>query len=79
MIFNHIREVWNYLEQAENYADLLSRIGDIPNKFGSWDVERNDNGQCIVTNTYYDKACDEWQEESEDLDIDYLDYLTEEK
>lgn len=65
----HISEVWNYLREAKTKDELEERIGDIPNKFGDWDIEKTEDGRCRVINYYYDELCENWDEDCEDLDI----------
>jgi hypothetical protein len=71
--FSHIKDCWSYLRMSKDYNDLLKRISDLPSWSGTWYVEKNADGNCLVTNEYYDKALEDYDEEQEDLDISYLD------
>ena len=72
--FNHINDVWEYLEQSRNEEDLKNRIGDIPRKFGTFTYEISEDGKsATITNSYEEYG----DIQSDDVDIDFLDYLDE--
>ena len=72
--FNHINDVWEYLEQSRNEEDLKDRIGDIPRKFGTFTYEISEDGKsATITNSYEEYG----DIQSDDVDIDFLDYLDE--
>lgn len=69
MEFKHINDCWNYLREAKDYNDLIKRCGDIPNRFGTWDVEPNEYHEARVINSYYDETFQNWDQDIEDFDI----------
>lgn len=70
--FSHIKDCWRYLRMSKDYNDLRKRISDLPSWSGNWYIEKNAEGNCLVTNEYYDKSLEDYDEEQEDLDIPYL-------
>ena len=69
MEFKHINDCWEYLRKAKDYNDLIERCKDIPNRFGTWDVEPNEYHEARVINSYYDETCQNWDQDIEDFDI----------
>ena len=66
--FEHINDVWSYLEDSENEEDLKKRIGDIPSKFGSFTYEIiNDGETARITNEYEEHG----DYQSDVVDIDF--------
>lgn len=72
--FNHINDVWKYLEQSRNEEDLKKRIGDIPSKFGVFTYEVVNNGEGAQVSNQYEEY-DDLQED--EVYIDFLDSLEE--
>lgn len=67
--FEHINDVWSYLEDSIDEEDLKRRIGDIPSKFGSFTYEIiNDGDTARVTNDYEEYG----DYQSDVVDIDFL-------
>ena len=76
--FNHIDDVWNELEKCKSVEDMEKLIKNIPNKFGSFDIELSDDGKTAkVTNTYEENG--EYNEDIVDISLeDNLDESTTE-
>jgi len=69
MEFKHINDCWEYLRKAKDYNDLIEKCKDIPNRFGTWDVEPNEYHEARVINSYYDEKCQNWDQDIEDFNI----------
>lgn len=51
--FNHINDVWDYLEKSTDKEDLELKIKEIPEKFGAFTIEIiNDGKTARITNDY---------------------------
>lgn len=64
----HISEVWEFLDQFKTKEELEKAFGEIPNKFGSFEI--------INTKTYkedgYFEICNSyWDENVGDYDYEY--------
>lgn len=57
MEFTHINDVEEFLQQSKGLKDLENRLGEIPNKFGDFEIIEVDkeNNFITVRNIYYDK------------------------
>lgn len=81
MTFNHINDVWDYLDNAESLKDLNVRMGNIPNKFGTFDIINEESWKedgCIeIVNAYYDDNIGEMQEEYHTVDVESFNQETE--
>lgn len=67
--FNHIDDVWNELEKCKSIEDMEKLIKNIPNKFGSFDIELSDDGKTAkVTNTYEENG--EYNEDVVDISLE---------
>lgn len=67
--FNHIDDVWNELEKCKSVEDMEKLIKNIPNKFGSFDIELSDDGKTAkVTNTYEENG--EYNEDVVDISLE---------
>lgn len=68
MKFNHINDVWGYLDQLKTIDELESAFGEIPSKFGSFDITNRDtceeDGYADICNSY-------WDDNSGGYDYDY--------
>lgn len=57
--FNHISEVWKYLDQFKTPNELESAFGEIPNKFGTFYIDNEmtyeEDGFIQLVNTYWDE------------------------
>lgn len=58
MEFKHINDVWNYLDQFKTVGEVQEAIGEIPNKFGGFDIMNEytveEDGFIEVCNSYWD-------------------------
>lgn len=68
MEFKHIDDCWNYLDQFKTEEELEEAFGEIPSKFGSFDI--------VNIGTYEEDGCFEicnsyWDKEVGDYDYDY--------
>lgn len=67
--FNHIDDVWNELEKCKSVEDMENLIKNIPNKFGSFDIELSDDGKTAkVTNTYEENG--DYNEDVVDINLE---------
>lgn len=67
--FNHIDDVWNELEKCKSVEDMKNLIKNIPNKFGSFDIELSDDGKTAkVTNTYEENG--DYNEDVVDINLE---------
>lgn len=64
----HINEVWEYLDQFKTPEELEEAFGEIPSKFGSFEVVNpntyKEDGQIEICNSY-------WNTQYMDYDYDY--------
>jgi len=64
----HISEVWNYLDQFHTIDELEEAFGEIPNKFGSFEITNlktyEEDGCFEICNSY-------WDEQLGDYEYDY--------
>ena len=65
----HISEVWDLLEKCKTEEELEEAIGEIPNKFGMFYVDRKSSSTVTVINTYYDEQLQDYFQERVDFDI----------
>ena len=72
MEFKHISDCWQYLREAESREDLEERLGNLPRWSGDWTVEKSEDNYCLVINDYYDKSLDSYEQDSEEMDVEYL-------
>ncbi len=72
MEFKHISDCWQYLREAESKEDLEKRMENLPRWSGDWTVEKSEDNGCLVINDYYDKSLDSYDQDSEEMDIEYL-------
>jgi len=68
MEFKHINDCWDYLDQFKTKDELEEAFGEIPSKFGSFDI--------VNINTYKEDGCFEicnsyWDKDVGDYDYDY--------
>ena len=69
MEFNHIDDVWNELEKCKSVEDMEKLFKNIPNKFGSFDIELSDDGKTAkVINTYEENG--EYNEDVVDISLE---------
>ena len=72
--FNHVNDVWNYLDQFKDPDELEEAFGEIPNKFGSFEIINKDTykeDKCIeIENQYYDKALGEFETDYHTVDLE---------
>lgn len=65
---NHINDVWEYLDQFKTPEELEEAFGDIPSKFGSFEVVNRttykEDGVIEICNSY-------WNTNYMDYDYDY--------
>lgn len=67
--FNHIDDVWNELEKCKSVEDMEKLVKNIPNKFGSFDIELSDDGKTAkVTNTYEENG--DYNEDVVDISLE---------
>jgi hypothetical protein len=54
----HISEVWEFLDQFHTKEDLEEAFGEIPNKFGSFEIVNDktyeEDGYFEICNSYWD-------------------------
>ena len=61
--FNHIDEVWEYLNQFKTTEELEKAFGDIPSKFGSFTITDEEEDGFEICNSYWDEAIGEQEED----------------
>lgn len=54
----HINDVWNFLDQYHTVEELEEAFGEIPSKFGSFDITNRttykEEGFIEICNSYWD-------------------------
>ena len=66
--YNHINDCWLALETLLKLEDLEDTLDNFPRWSGDWDYKIDaDNAEVTVTNYYYDKLSDEWEEDTREL------------
>lgn len=77
--FNHVNDVWNYLEASTSEEDLADRISEInPKEFGSvyYEKHKDDNGATVIIDyqddneDYYEKVDVYFDKEELDESVD---------
>ena len=77
--FNHVNDVWNYLEASTSEEDLADRISEInPKEFGSvyYEKHKDDNGATVIMDyqddneDYYEKVDVYFDKEELDESVD---------
>ena len=71
MEFNHISDCWQYVRESANREDLEKRLENLPRWSGNWFVEPTEDNQCLVINDYYDKVTENYDQDSEVIEIPY--------
>lgn len=69
MKFKHIDEIVEATENCKTEEELEKLFGEIPNKFGTFYFERQDEETVTVYNNYYDSQTEDYVEDSWDVDI----------
>lgn len=73
MEFKHINDCWNYLDQFHTKETLEEAFGEIPSKFGSFDIVNTEtykeDGRFEICNSYWDKSVGDY-----DYDYHCVDY-----
>ena len=63
--FNHINNVWNYLDQFHSINDLEIAFGNIPSKYGSFEIVNKDtykeDGYFEICNSYWSNQYNDYQ------------------
>lgn len=66
--FNHISQCWEYLEQFSTVEELKHHLGDLPSRFGKFEINSEQTVEedvyIQICNTYYNRQID-------DCDYDY--------
>ena len=78
-MFDNINEVWAALRNCKSATELGTMIGNIPNKFGKWEMVVGENNKVTITNSYFDGQLDDWYDESEDFYVEVGDMYNEEE
>ena len=78
MEFNHIKDCWKYLRDAKDYNELIDRVDELPRWSGEWTIEKSEDGNCLVRNEFFDRDLDCYDEDEEELDIEFLNEEEEE-
>lgn len=59
MEFKHLNDVWDYLDQFTTVEDMEEALGEIPNKFGSFDIINGptveEDGFIEICNSFWDR------------------------
>ena len=64
----HISEVWEFLDNFHTKKDLEKAFGEIPSKFGSFEIV---NTQTYEEDGYFEICNSYWDENVGDYDYDY--------
>lgn len=64
----HINEVWEFLDNFHTKKDLEKAFGEIPSKFGSFEIV---NTQTYEEDGYFEICNSYWDENVGDYDYDY--------
>lgn len=58
MEFKHINDIWNYLDQFKTIDEIEEAFGELPSKFGSFDIINKDtikeDERIEICNSYWD-------------------------
>ena len=65
MEYKHINDCWSALADCKSIEELVKKMGEFPNKFGTWEISDMDNDGIEITNRYYDEQADSNEEDSE--------------
>lgn len=65
---NHIDEIWDYLDQFKTKEELEEAFGDIPSKFGSFEIV---NWKTYKEEGYFELCNSYWDKNTNDFDYDY--------
>ena len=64
----HIKDVWEFLDQFHTQKDLEKAFGEIPNKFGSFEIV---NTETYKEDGFFEICNSYWDENVGDYDYDY--------
>lgn len=73
--FNHIEDVWEFLDQFHTEEELEEAFGEIPNKFGSFDIVNRDTyeeeGLIEICNSYWNKNIGDYDYDYHCIEVPY--------
>lgn len=70
MEYKHINDCWEAIRNAKTIGEVEDLFEEFPRWSGDWCVTKQD-GVVTVHNSYWDSQCDTWEEDEEDIDIEY--------
>lgn len=70
MEYKHINDCWNKVRECKKASELEKAFNDFPRWSGDWSLLVA-NGTITVVNSYWDEQCEEWNEDLEDVEVDY--------
>ena len=71
MEFKHISEVEEAINNCKTKEELEELLEDIPNGYGDWEIQCNDDGYCVAVNDWYDKVCETWEHDEYETELRY--------
>ena len=81
MTFKHIHDCWEFFDQFKTLEELEEAFGEIPSKFGSFEVVNistyEQDGFFEICNSYWDENCGGYDYEYHCVDIKVEDDRTE--
>ena len=69
MQFKHINDCWELISKAKTKSEVEDLFEHFPRWSGDWEIEVED-GQYVVTNTYFDVQCEVYDSDCRVLDIE---------
>ncbi len=73
MKFNHIKDIWNYLDNFKTPDELKKAFENIPYQFGDFSITNEDTYKddeyIVINNHYYDNCLNEYEDDFHCIDI----------
>ena len=70
MEYKHINDCWEAIRNAKTIEEVNDLFEEFPRWSGDWSVTEQD-GVVTVRNSYWDEQCESWEEDKEDIDVEY--------
>lgn len=76
MEFKHINDVWEYLDQFKTVDELEEAFGEIPSKFGSFDIINKstieEDGRIEICNSYWDDNVGDYEYDYHTIEVEVV-------
>lgn len=70
MEYKHINDCWEAIRNCTKASEVKDLFEDFPRWSGDWSLLVA-NGTVTVVNNYWDEQCESWEEDIEDIEVEY--------